>query len=196
MADNVRLLFFAGSTREGSLNRKLAEAARSIAADRGHEAHIISLSDYDMPIYNGDLEKREGPPEAAFQLMELMKNYQGIFIASPEYNASVTPLLKNTIDWLSRAEGRVDPPGSLFKTRAFGIGSASNGVYGGMRSLITLRQVLTISSIGAIVIPEQVAVGGASTAFDENGALVSERPRKMLETAIDKLAFIAQRLYS
>jgi NAD(P)H-dependent FMN reductase len=155
MADNVRLLFFAGSTREGSLNRKLAEAARSIAADRGHEAHIISLSDYDMPIYNGDLEKRQGPPEAAFRLMELMKTYPGIFIASPEYNASMTPLLKNTIDWLSRAEGRVEPPGSLFKTRAFGIGSASNGVYGGMRSLITLRQVLTISSIGAWSFPNR-----------------------------------------
>lgn len=196
MADSVRLLFFAGSIREGSINRKLAEAARKMAAERGHQADIISLADYDMPIYNADLEKREGPPEAAFRLMELMKSYPGIFIASPEYNASVTPLLKNTIDWLSRAEGRVQPPGFLFKTRVFALGSASNGAYGGMRSLITLRQVLMISSIGAMVIPEQVAVGNAATAFDENGELVSERPRKILETVIDKLAFTAQRLYS
>lgn len=196
MADSVRLLFFAGSIREGSINRKLAEAARNMAAERGHEAHIISLADYDMPIFNADLEKREGPPEAAFRLMELMKTFPGIFIAGPEYNASITPLLKNTIDWLSRAESRVQPPGSLFKTRAFGLGSASNGAYGGMRGLITLRQVLALSSLGAMVIPEQVAVGSASSAFDETGALVSERPRKILETVIDKLAFTAQRLYS
>lgn len=195
MADSVRLLFFAGSTREGSINRKLAEAARNMAAERGHDAHIISLADYDMPIYNGDLEKREGPPETAFRLMELLKTYPGIFIAGPEYNSSITPLLKNTIDWLSRAEGRVEPPGSLFKMRAFCIGGASNGAYGGMRSLITLRQVLTLG-VGAMVIPEQVAVSGASSAFDDNGVLVSERPRKMLERAIDRLVFTAQRLYS
>lgn len=195
MADSTRLLFFAGSTRNGSINRKLADAARNMAAERGHEAHIISLADYEMPIYNGDFEKANGPPEAAFKLMELMKTYPGIFIAAPEYNASVTPLLKNTIDWLSRAEGRTDPPGSLFRTRAFAIGGASNGVYGGMRDLLTLRQILAVG-VGATVLPEQVAVGNAASAFDEGGALASERPRKMLETLIDKLAFTAQRLYS
>ncbi len=195
MADGARLLFFAGSTREGSFNRSLAEAARNMAAERGHDAHLINLADYEMPIYNGDYEKRNGPPEAAFKLMELMKTFPGVFIASPEYNTSITPLLKNTIDWLSRAEGRVEPPGSLFRTRAFAIGGASNGVYGGMRGLFTLRQVLAVG-VGAMVIPEQVAVSGAASAFDDNGALISERPRKILETLIDKLAFTAQRLYS
>jgi NAD(P)H-dependent FMN reductase len=195
MADGARLLFFAGSTRDGSINRKLAVAAHAMAAERGHDAHIISLADYQMPIYNGDYEKLEGPPEAAFRLMELMKTFPGIFIAAPEYNSSITPLLKNTIDWLSRAEGRVDPRGSLFKTRAFAIAGVSNGAYGGMRGLITLRQILMLG-VGAMVIPEQVAVGNAASAFDEDGALTAERPRKMLEATIDRLALTARRLYS
>lgn len=195
MADSTRLLFFAGSTRKGSINQKLTEAAKATAAERGHDAHIISLADYEMPIYNGDYEDENGPPEAAFKLMELMKTYSGIFIASPEYNSMITPLLKNTIDWLSRAEGRVTPPGSLFRTRAFAISGASNGAIGGARGLFTLRQLLAVG-VGANVIPEQVAVANAASAFDENGVLVSERPRKLLETLIDKLAFTAQRLYS
>lgn len=193
---STKLLCFAGSTRSGSFNRKLVRAAMLTAQKNGVEADLLELSDYPMPLYNGDLEKNEGPPENAVRLRAILRQYSGVFIASPEYNASVTPLLKNTIDWLSRAEGRVQPPGSLFKTRVFALGSASNGAYGGMRSLITLRQVLMISSIGAMVIPEQVAVGNAATAFDENGELVSERPRKILETVIDKLAFTTQRLYS
>lgn len=195
MADSVRLLFFAGSTRKGSINQKLAEAARTMAAERGHDAHIISLADYEMPIYNGDYEDENGPPETAFKLMELMKTYPGIFIAAPEYNSSITPLLKNTIDWLSRAEGRLTPPGSLFRTRAFAIGGASNGAFGGARGLFTLRQVLTVG-VSANVIPEQVVVANAASAFDDNGVLTSERPGKLLETLIDKLVFTAQRLYS
>ncbi|MGH6804765.1 MAG: NADPH-dependent FMN reductase, partial [Methyloceanibacter sp.] len=98
----MRLLFFAGSTREGSFNRKLAGLAHHIAEANGIEAVLVDLKDYPMPIYNGDLEAKEGPPERARAFKALLGEYQGVFIASPEYNSSVTPLLKNTLDWVTR----------------------------------------------------------------------------------------------
>ncbi len=195
MAKSIRLLFFSGSIREGSLNTRLARAAYLAAQARGLDATLLDLADYPMPLYNGDLEKSEGQPEAAFRLMEEMKAYQGIFIAGPEYNASITPLLKNTLDWLSRVEGTVKPAGSLFRARVFAIGAASNGVFGGMRSLITLRQVLGLG-LGAMVLPEQIALGSAATAFDENGGLVNERSRGLLDTIVVRLAETAGRLYA
>ncbi len=102
----MSLLFFAGSTREGSYNKKLAPLAHHIAAANGIEAVFVDLKDYPMPIYNGDLEAKEGPPERARAFKALLGEYQGVFIASPEYNASVTPLLKNTLDWVTRVRAK------------------------------------------------------------------------------------------
>jgi chromate reductase, NAD(P)H dehydrogenase (quinone) len=98
----TRLSFFAGSTREGSYNRKLAALAHHIAEANGIEAVRVELKDYPMPLYNGDLEAKEGPPERARAFKALLTEYDGVFIASPEYNSSVTPLLKNTLDWVAR----------------------------------------------------------------------------------------------
>jgi NAD(P)H-dependent FMN reductase len=192
MADSVRLLFFAGSMRQGSFNRSLARCASDTALSRGFGADLIELSDYPMPIYDGDLEANEGPPENARRLKQVFSQYQGIFIASPEYNASVTPLLKNTLDWISRVKERDGPPLDVFKTRVFAIGGASPGRFGGMRSLMTLRQILAIG-LGALVLGEQIAVANAGSAFDEKGALAQEPMQSLLASLVDRLADAARR---
>ena len=109
----LRLAFLAGSTRQASFNRKLARAAFDLAREQGTTAELIELADYPMPLYNGDLEASEGPPENARKLRGVLRAHQGIFIASPEYNASVTPLLKNTLDALDVKSVLGTPPGPL-----------------------------------------------------------------------------------
>ncbi|MGF1620307.1 MAG: NADPH-dependent FMN reductase [Rhodomicrobiaceae bacterium] len=192
MTESARLLFFAGSTRQESYNRKLARNAYETARKRGFEADLLELADYPMPIYDAGLEEREGPPENARRLRETIRAYQGVFIASPEYNASVTPLLKNTLDWMSRVRVGDEPPLQLFKTRVFAIGAASPGGFGGMRSLITLRQILSLG-MGALVLPEQVVVANAGSAFGDNGQLTNERAVSMLDAAMQRLGDAAVR---
>lgn len=195
MSDSANLLFLAGSTRQDSFNRKLAHAAFRNAQDRGHAAELVELSDYPMPIYNGDLEAQDGPPENARKLKNVFRRHQGIFIASPEYNASITPLLKNTLDWMSRVKDDDASPLAVFKTRVFAIGGASPGGYGGMRSLMTLRQVLSLG-LGALVLPEQIAVGNAGSVFDSDGALTDERMRTMLDGVVGRLGEAAKQFAS
>src|SRR5919109_1066756 len=161
----VRLLFFAGSTREGSFNKKLAALGHHIAEANGIEAVLVDLKDYPMPIYNGDLEAKDGPPEQARAFKALLGEYQGVFIATPEYNSSVPPLLKNTLDWVTRVRAKGESGLEVFKTRVFAVSGASPGYYGAMRSLLHLRQILQIG-MGAMVIPQQIAVPRAMEAFD------------------------------
>ncbi|MGC1710876.1 MAG: NAD(P)H-dependent oxidoreductase, partial [Methyloceanibacter sp.] len=144
----MRLLFFAGSAREASFNKKLALLGHNIAEANGIEAVFVELKDYPMPIYNGDIEAAEGPPERARAFKALLGEYQGVFIASPEYNSSVTPLLKNTLDWVTRVRAKGETGLEVFKSRVFAISGASPGYYGGMRSLLNLRQILAVG-IGA-----------------------------------------------
>ena len=125
-------------------------------------------------------KSKSGPPENAIKLKQLMAVHQGVFIASPEYNASITPLLKNTIDWISRVRERSEPPLAVYKNRVFAIGGASDGAYGAMRSLMALRQVLELGC-GALVIPDQIAVMRASEAFDEMDNLKDERAANLLK---------------
>src|SRR3990170_7034133 len=113
----MRLLSFAGSTREGSYNKKLALLVRHIAEANGIEAVFVDLKDYKMPLYDGDLEAAEGPPVKAREFKALLGEYQGVFIASPEYNSSVTPLLKNTLDWVTRVRAKGESGLEVFKTR-------------------------------------------------------------------------------
>lgn len=190
---STKLLCFAGSTRSGSFNRKLVRAAMLTAQKNGVEADLLELSDYPMPLYNGDLEKNEGPPENAVRLRAILRQYSGVFIASPEYNASVTPLLKNTLDWMSRVKEGDEAPLKLFQTRVFAIGGASPGGNGAMRSLIALRQIMMLG-MGALLIPEQIAVGNATNAFrEEDGLLQEERLQSMLNNVMGKLADSARR---
>ena len=186
MATPVRLLFFAGSSRTGSFNKQLARLGSMIAEANGIPSTFADLGDYPMPIYNADLEAAEGQPENAHKFKELMAAHSGIFIASPEYNASITPLLKNTIDWISRVRERGEPPLAVFKDRAFALGGASDSAYGAVRSLMALRQVLELGC-GALVIPEQVTVFRASEAFDEMDNLTEERTANALKRVLQRL---------
>jgi NAD(P)H-dependent FMN reductase len=188
----VRLLSFAGSTRQGSYNKKLAQLAQRIAEANGVEAVFVDLKDYPMPIYDGDLEASEGPPERARAFKALLQEYQGVFIASPEYNSSVTPLLKNTIDWVTRVRAKGESGLEVFRTRVFAIGGASPGNYGAMRSLLQLRQILAVGT-GALVIPQQIAVPRAGTAFEEDGSLKDETLQKLCADTVEALAVCAKR---
>jgi NAD(P)H-dependent FMN reductase len=188
----TRLLFFAGSTREGSYNKKLALLARHIAEANGIEAVFVDLKDYPMPIYDGDLEAAEGPPERARAFKALLGEYGGVFIASPEYNSSVTPLLKNTLDWVTRVRAKGESGLEVFQTRVFAIGGASPGYYGGMRSLLHLRQILAVGT-GAPVIPQQVAVPRAASAFEEDGSLKDETQQKLCTGVVEALAVAAKK---
>ena len=181
-----KILVFAGSIRTGSMNAQLAALAAKEFALAGADTTRISLLDYPMPIYDGDLENRSGPPEAAIMLKKMMQQHQGIFIASPEYNASITPLLKNTLDWVSRVREGREPPLAVYKDRAFALGGASNGQYGAMRSLLAVRQVLEIGC-GALVIPDQIAVSRAADAFDEMDNFKDESNSKRLKGVVQSL---------
>ncbi len=183
----ARVLVFAGSTRSGALSGKLAAIAAKELALLDADVSLISLSDYDMPIYNGDLEARAGTPEAARRLHAMMLAHRGVYIATPEYNASIPPLLKNTIDWISRMKGSADP----FKSCVFALGSTSNGRFGGYRGLMALRQVLELG-LGALVLPDQVAVSGAGTAFEEDGNLKDEKTGAMLRSSLRRLIAFAE----
>jgi chromate reductase, NAD(P)H dehydrogenase (quinone) len=188
----MRLLFFAGSTREGSYNKKLAKLAQHIATANGIEGVFVDLKDYPMPLYNGDLEAEQGPPQKAQAFKALLTEYPGVFIASPEYNSSVAPLLKNTIDWVTRVRAKGETGLEVYKTRVFAISGASPGYYGAMRSLLTLRQILEVG-VGATVIPQQLALPRANDAFEEGGSLKDKAQQNMLKDVVEKLAIAAKR---
>lgn len=192
MNADVKLLFLSGSTRKASLNRKLADYAMRLAQERGGEAAYLDLSEYTLPIYNGDLQAADGIPQNAHRLKALFAQHQGIFIASPEYNASVSPLLKNCLDWISRIKHDGERPLEVFRSRVFAIGSASPSMHGGARGLLALRQVLAVG-LSALVLPEQLAVSRANEAFDDGGQLNDEVMRKALSEVVGRLAVMAAR---
>lgn len=183
----VRILVFSGSTRSGSLNGKLAgEVVRELAlADA--EVTRISLSDFPLPLYDGDLEKDKGVPEPAHKLKKLFQSHNGVFMACPEYNAGVTPVLKNAVDWISRLADPGEPPAAAFKqNRVFALGSASPGAFGGVRGLIAMRTSLEMG-LGAMVIPQMTIVAQADKAFDAKGHLSDERPAGALKAMVQAL---------
>ena len=188
-----KILVFAGSIRAGSHNARLAALASKELLLAGADVTRISLVDYPLPIYNADDETESGAPVNARNLKHLMMEHHGVFIASPEYNASVTPLLKNTIDWISRVRERGEPPLAVFKNRAFALGGASDSPYGTLRSLMALRQVLELGC-GALVLPEQITVFRASEAFDEMDNLKEERASASLKRVAQRLADAAREM--
>jgi chromate reductase, NAD(P)H dehydrogenase (quinone) len=163
-----KILAFAGSTRSDSYNKKLVKIAVNGAIDVGVEATFIDLRDFPMPLYDGDLEQREGLPANTRKLKDLMLSHQGFLISSPEYNSSISGVLKNTIDWTSRqTEG--ESPLACYKGKIVGLMSASPGGLGGLRGLVHVRSIL--GNIGVLVIPEQVAIAKAHEAFNSDGTL-------------------------
>src|SRR5437016_5291002 len=169
-----KILVFSGSLRTGSHNSRLAALAAKELVLADADVTRISLADYPLPFYDADLAAQSGPPAHAVKLKELLAAHRGVFIASPEYNASFTPLLKNAIDWISVVRERGEPQLAVFQNRVFALGAASPGRSGGMQSLIALRQVLAVGC-RALVVPEQVTVADAADAFDERDELRDER---------------------
>ncbi len=188
-----KILVFAGSLRTGSFNARLASLVAKELALADADVRQISLADFPMPLYDGDGEADHGPPENAVSLKRLFATQHGVFIASPEYNASITPLLKNTLDWVSRVREGREPALAAFKKRVFALGAASNGTYGGMRSLIALRHVLELGC-GALVLPEQIVVREAAHAFTHLGDLADERARNALKATVSALVDAARQL--
>jgi chromate reductase len=187
----AKILVFSGSIRAGALSGKLADLAAKELALADGEVTKISLSDYPLPIYDGDLEKQKGVPENAQKLARLIAAHQGVFIATPEYNHSLPPLLKNSIDWVSRI--RPASSGINYRNRVYGIGSTSDGMIGGARALLDLKKVLA-TAWGAILVPEKVEISRAQDAFDDAGELIAERPAKLLKTLVRRLVELAARL--
>lgn len=193
----ARILVFAGSARRDSLNKKLAREAARLAREAGAEATFVDLDDYPIPLYHGDLEAAEGMPENARKLRALFLAHDALLVASPENNSSVTALLKNTIDWLSRdlGEGRGDDSGlAPWRGKVAGLMAASPGAFGGVRGLPHLRQVL--ATLGVTVLGTQVAVPRAHEAFGDDGRLVEERVAKSVRALAEAVAQAAGKLHA
>ena len=186
-----KILAFAGSTRRGSYNRLLAEVAASGARAAGAEVTHIDLRDYPLPLFDEDLEKESGAPEAARRLKELFIAHDGLLIASPEYNSSITAVLKNTIDWVSRAAPG-ESPLAAYTGKVAAIMSASPGALGGLRGLVHLRAIL--GNIGVLVLPEQVAIPKASGSFDSEGRLKEPQQQANIQRLGEQLVKIVGKL--
>ncbi len=186
----TRLLVFSGSSRAESFNLKLATQLASIAEQETAEVSLIHLGDFELPIYNGDLETAEGLPDAAKRLKELLREHTGLIIACPEYNGFMTPLLINTIDWCTRSEdASVDLSG--FADKPVLIASASPGPGGGGRADTHLRTML--SGIGAIVFPQSLTVSSAHRAFGDQGEFADDSMAQRVQRLITKFIQFSRR---
>ena len=183
---NPKILVFSGSIRGSSLNARLAGAATRELSMLDCEVTRISLADYPLPIYDGDLEAEDGVPQKAIELAKLLHAHDGFFIASPEYNGSLSPLLKNTLDWVSRINTVNGKSVSPYRGKVGAIAAASPGGMGGIGMLFHLRDILV--RLGVLVISEQIAVGNANSGFDEMDKLTNERAAGLLATACRELA--------
>src|SRR5512140_3622542 len=186
-----KILVLPGSTRAGSHNVRLAALAAKELTLLDADVTRISLADYQLPIYEAELEAKAGAPFNAIKLKQMIMAHQGVFITSPEYSASITPMLKNALDWVSRVRERGDPTYAAFKNRVFAIASASPASSGGLRSLMALRQILELGC-GALVIPEQVAIPSAEFAFDQMDELVEMRLANLLRAELTRLVEMAR----
>ena len=170
-----KILAFAGSVRRESFNRRLLPAAVEGARGAGAEVTHIELADYPLPLFDQDMEARDGLPRNARLLKDLFKAHGGLLLACPEYNGSITPLLKNTLDWVSRKDGAES--GTVpYKRKAIGLISASDGRWGGIRGLSQVRHTLTI--LGCLVLPEQYCLSAAAQAYDEAGRIKDDKVRQ------------------
>jgi NAD(P)H-dependent FMN reductase len=184
-----KILVMAGSLRSGSHNARLAALAAKELALAEADVTRISLADYPLPLFDADFAVG-GLPHHAVQLRRMLEAHRGVFITSPEYSASVTPLLKNAIDWISRVRDPGEPTYAAFKGRVFAIGSASPGAAGGLRSLMALRQILELGC-GALVIPEQITVARPDQAFDDRDNLKDEGLAAALKALARRLVEMA-----
>ena len=185
----LKALIFAASTRTGSFNRKLAEVTAEQLRAAGTDVLLADLRDFPMPLYDGDSEAAQGVPESAKRLKELLRERDMLVVVSPEYNGSFSALLKNTIDWISRPLAG-EPPLAVFRGKLAGLASASPGKGGGRRGLRHVRELLEM--IGMKVVPSQVNIAGAASAFDSEGKLVNPEDRAAVQQLAADLVQAAQ----
>ncbi|MEY3775643.1 MAG: hypothetical protein RLZZ129_2423 [Verrucomicrobiota bacterium] len=186
MSHPPRILAFAGSARRESLNRKLLAVAVAETRAAGAEVTLLDLNEYALPLYHGDEEEAQGLPANAVKLIELVSSHQGLLIASPEYNSFITSLLKNTIDWITRAEE------NPLVGKVAAVVSASPGAFGGVRSLQHARHLLL--HLGCHIVPAQCMLPKAHEAFAADGQLQDARSVKSVRTLAQQLVQTAARL--
>jgi len=185
------ILAFSGSLGKDSINQKLVVHAADLARAHGAEVELISLRDFDLPLFNTDIEAESGLPADAVRLKELMKASDGFLIACPEYNSSITPALKNAIDWASRpVEG--ETPLECFAGKCAALCATSPGGLGGLRGLDHVREIL--GNIRMHVVPGMVAVPSAFNAFNDDGTLKDEAVRGRLDSLVANLVRVADAL--
>lgn len=187
----ARILVFAGSARKDSLNKKLARVAADALGAAGAGATFIDLADYPMPLYDGDLEASDGLPPNARRLKDLFIAHQGLFIVSPENNASVSALLKNTLDWISRQHG--SESGLVpYQGKVAAIAGASPGALGGLRGMTHLRAIL--QTLRVLVLSEQFALGHADAAFEQDGSLKDATQQAAVAALARRLVEVSAKL--
>ncbi len=177
----VKILAFAGSTRKESFNRRLVRIAAAGAELAGAEVEVLELKDYPMPLMDEDYETSNGMPENAVLFKAKLLQSDGLLISAPEYNGSITPLLKNALDWASRASSSDEKPLSAYRNKTAVLMAASPGSMGGMRGLVPLRMLL--GNLGVTVIPRYKCVSSAYNAFNEDGSLTDPK----LQVAVKNL---------
>jgi len=181
----AKILAFAGSARTASYNKMLVKIAMKGATAAGAEVAFVDLRDYPIPLYDEDMEKERGMPQPARDLKRIVQSCQGFLIASPEYNGSFTPLMKNTLDWLTRKGGE-GLDGNPFAGKFAGIMSASPGALGGYRNLVVFR--LLMGTLSMTTIPQQISISGAMNEFTPEGQLKDEKKQKSTENIGAELA--------
>ena len=182
---NAKILVFSGSNREGAYSGKLAAAAALELGKAGADVTRIALIDYPLPIMDEDLERKKGIPDNAYRLGRLFAAHDGMLICSPEYNASIPPLLKNTLDWVSRISKDNGKQLKPYEGKILALCSTSPGAFAGIRGLAHLRDVTV--NLGMTVISEQCSVPNANEAFDENGFLKNHRSQTSLVKVANSL---------
>lgn len=186
-----KILAFAGSTRSGSFNKKLAQVAADAARTAGAEVTVVDLRDLALPLYDGDLEEAHGLPAGAKKLKALLRESDGFLISSPEHNSSFSSALKNALDWASRSESNDEPPLVAFRGKSAALLAASPGALGGLRGLVHLRALL--GNIGVVVLPDQVTVSAAHDAFDESGKLADPKKASQVAALAEALVSFARK---
>jgi NAD(P)H-dependent FMN reductase len=191
MTQRPRVLALAGSLREKSFNKALVRIAARGAEAAGAEVTVLDMRDYRLPVFDGDAEAREGAPDAVRALKAQFFAHDGLLIASPEYNGSLTAALKNALDWLSRRE-EGEAPLAAFDGKVAGLLAASPGGLGGLRGLAHLRQIL--SGIRVLVIPEQYALANAQEALDVEDGLREPQQEAAVQAIGARVSDLARRL--
>jgi NAD(P)H-dependent FMN reductase len=193
MVHTPKILAFAGSTRINSYNKKLVQIAADGAKKVGADVTYVDLRDLPMPLFDEDLEAEQGLHPNAKTFKNLLVSHQGLLIASPEYNSSITAVLKNAIDWASRPEPN-EPSLVAFAGKVAAIMSASPGSLGGLRGLVHLRAIL--GNIKVLVLPDQVAIPKAYEAFNSEGKLVEPKLQASIEKLGENVATVLLKLQS